>query len=330
MSETVRTETLRIEVSLPRERLDTFLHHQFPCFSRNALQRLLREGQIRVDDRLVKPTHHPAAGEVVTIDWPAPRPPEVAARELPISVLYEDEALLVLNKAAGMVVHPAAGNEDNTLVNALLHHCHGRLSGVGGVARPGIVHRLDQFTTGLMVVAKNDATHVALSRQFAQRQVEKTYHAIACGRVLPPRGEINAAIARHPNHRKVMTVLAGGRPALTSYETLQALRESTLIAARIHTGRTHQVRVHLKHLGFPLAGDRVYGKNQNDRLRELTGVEAPRQMLHARFLAFIHPATGQRVAFEAPWPEDFATTVVRLGGRDEPGGGSSPSPCLRG
>lgn len=310
--ESGHTETLRIEVSLPRGRLDTLLHQRFPCVSRNAIQRLIREGDIRVAGRLVKPNHHPVAGELVTVHWPAPKPPTVEPRSIPLEVIYEDDALLVLVKAAGMVVHPAAGNEDNTLVNALLHHCQGRLSGIGGVARPGIVHRLDQYTSGLMVVARSDATHLELSRQFASRQVDKRYDAILCGRIDPPAGEINAAIARHPNHRKVMTVLAGGRSALTSYRTLEPLHHATLVEARLHTGRTHQIRVHFKHLGFPLVGDAIYGRRANEGLRELTGVSAERQMLHARWLAFSHPVTGQRMTFEASWPADFATTVAAL------------------
>lgn len=301
-----------VEASQPRARLDTFLHGRFPCVSRGTLQRLIREGEIRVDDRVVKPTHAPLAGEVVTISWPDPRPPTVEARALPLDVVYEDDSLLVLNKAPGMVVHPAAGNEDNTLVNALLHHCRGSLSGIGGVERPGIVHRLDQHTSGLMVVAKNDATHMALSRQFAERQVTKLYDAIACGGLPAAEGEINAAIMRHPNHRKVMTVREGGRTARTSYRVLERLREATLVEARLHTGRTHQIRVHFKHLGFPLLGDAIYGKRQNARLYELTGVSAARQMLHARRLAFTHPATREEMEFEAPWPEDFREVLRAL------------------
>jgi 23S rRNA pseudouridine1911/1915/1917 synthase len=308
----VRVESFAVEAGVPRCRLDVFLHGRFPCFSRNSLQRLIREGAVRVDGGVVKPTHQPRAGESITVAWPAPQAPEVKARELPLDVLHEDEALLVLNKAAGMVVHPAAGTEDDTLVNALLHHCRGRLSGIGGVARPGIVHRLDQYTSGLMVVAKTDFAHVRLSRQFAQREVEKVYHAVVCGSLKPAAGEIAAAIARHPNHRKVMTVLAGGRPARTSYRTIEPLREATLVAAWLHTGRTHQLRVHFKYIGYPLVGDVTYGKRQNARVAELTGYTAPRQLLHARHLAFAHPDSGQRLAFDAPWPADFAAAVEAL------------------
>ncbi len=305
-------ENLVVEVSLPHGRLDILLHQRFPCVSRNTIQRLIREGAIQVDGQTVKPTHHPRAGERVSVTWPAPKPPTVAPRDLPLVVLYEDTELLVLNKAAGMVVHPAAGNEENTLVSALLHHCQGQLSGIGGVERPGIVHRLDQHTTGLMVVAKNDAAHVALSFQFAHRQVEKLYHALACGSLPAERGEIEAAIARHPNHRKCMTVAAGGRSARTTWRVLERLPHATLVQAQLHTGRTHQVRVHFRHIGFPLVGDSIYGKQANARLTEQTGYRAPRQMLHAFRLGFTHPRTGERLEFEAPWPADFQQAVTAL------------------
>lgn len=305
-------DTFIVEATLPRVRLDAFLRERFPGVSRMALQRLLREGAVLVSGAPVKATHHPQAGERITVTWPEPRAAAVEARELPLNILFEDDWLVVLNKAAGMVVHPAAGTEDDTVVNALLHHCRGRLSGIGGVARPGIVHRLDRFTSGLLVVAKDDATHLALSRQFAEREVVKLYDALLCGELPRAEGEVNAPIARHPSHRKVMTVLEGGRPARTSYRVLERLRGATLVEARLHTGRTHQIRVHFKHLGYPLVGDETYGKRHNARLAELTGVRAPRQMLHARFLAFQHPTTARRVEFHAPWPADFTETVRLL------------------
>ncbi len=308
----MRTESFTVETSLPQSRLDSFLHERFPCVSRNTLQRLIRDGEILVDDRKVKPTHKPLLGQVVRICWPDPRPPTVEPREILLDVVYEDEDLLVLNKAAGMVVHPAAGHEDDTLVNALLHHCEGSLSGIGGVQRPGIVHRLDQFTSGLMVVAKNDATHMSLSYQFSQRQVLKLYGAIVCGRPSRGEGQIDAAIMRHPNHRKVMAVREGGREAKTSYRVVEYLREAALVEARLHTGRTHQVRVHFKHIGHALVGDETYGKRANARLREVTGVAASRQMLHARRLGFTHPGTKKALEFETQWPADFDAVLARL------------------
>ena len=308
-----RTEVLTIEHSLPSERLDTFLRGRFPVVSRGAIQRLIEEGHIKVNGRTVKPTHTPRAGEQVEVCWPEARPAEAQPEAIPLDVLFEDEALLVLNKPPGLVVHPATGHEEHTLVNALLHHCAGQLSGIGGVARPGIVHRLDKETSGCLVVAKNDDTHLALSAQFATRKVEKIYHAILCGELPREHGEIRAAIARHPSHRKRMAVNDdAGREAWTNYRVLERLREATLIEAVLHTGRTHQIRVHFQHIGFPVVGDETYGNRQNQRLADLTGYTAPRQMLHAFRLAFIHPRTGKRLSCEAPRPEDFLDALAAL------------------
>ncbi len=304
-----------MEKSLPSERLDSWLRGQFPAVSRGAIQRLIEEGHIRVNGRTVKPTHSPRAGERVEVHWPEARPAELRPEPIPLQILFEDEALLVLNKAPGLVVHPASGHETCTLVNALLHHCRGELSGIGGVARPGIVHRLDKDTSGCLVVAKNDATHLALSAQFAGRKVDKRYHAIICGELGRERGDIRAAIARHSSHRKCMTVDEEvGRAAHTSYRLLERLRGSALVEARLHTGRTHQIRVHFKFLGHPLVGDETYGHRQNVRLEELTGYKAPRQMLHARALAFMHPRSGKHLQFEAPCPEDFLDALAALRG----------------
>jgi 23S rRNA pseudouridine1911/1915/1917 synthase len=308
-----RTETLIIEKSLPAERLDAYLRTRFPAVSRGAIQRLIDEGHIKVNGCQVKPTHSPRAGEQVQVYWPEARPAEAKPEEIPLTVLFEDEVLLVLNKPPGLVVHPAAGHEEHTLVNALLYHCAGNLSGIGGVARPGIVHRLDKETSGCLVVAKTDQSHLALSAQFSSRQVEKIYHAIVCGEVLREQGEIRAAIARHPSHRKRMTVDdEAGRAAHTSYRVVERLIGSTFVEATLHTGRTHQIRVHFQHLGYPLVGDITYGHRQNQRLADLTGYTAPRQMLHAFHLAFTHPRSGQRLSFEAPQPADFVDALAAL------------------
>src|SRR6185312_5868571 len=251
-----RTDSLVIDRTLPSGRLDSYLRGKFPAASRGAIQRLIEEGHILVDGKRVKPTHTPRAGEQVAVHWPEAKPSEAQPEEIPFDVLFEDDTLLVLNKPAGLVVHPAAGHEEHTLVNALLHHCAGELSGVGGVARPGIVHRLDKETSGCLVVAKNDETHIALSSQFASRKVEKVYHAIVCGEMTGDKGEIRAAIARHPSHRKRMAVSDDtGREARTSYHVLERMRATTLVEVALHTGRTHQIRVHFQFLGFPLAGD---------------------------------------------------------------------------
>jgi 23S rRNA pseudouridine1911/1915/1917 synthase len=308
-----RSEVLTIEHSLPLERLDTYLRGKFPAVSRGAIQRLIEQGEIRVNGRIVKPTHAPRAGEQVEVHWPEARPAEAQPEAIPLEILYEDEALLVLNKPPGLVVHPAAGHEEHTLVNALLHHCAGQLSGIGGVARPGIVHRLDKETSGCLVVAKNDETHLALSTQFATRRVEKIYQAILCGELPRDQGEIRAAIARHPSHRKRMTVDDGaGREARTGYRVLERLRAATLVEAALHTGRTHQIRVHFQFLGFPLVGDATYGNRQNQRLEDLTGYRAPRVLLHAGRLGFIHPRTGKRLSFAAPQPEDIRDALAAL------------------
>jgi len=308
-----RTEVFIIERTLPSARLDTFLRGRFPAMSRGAIQRLLEEGHIRVNGHTVKPTHTPRAGEEVRVEWPEARPAEAQPEQMPLEVLFEDDALLVLNKPAGLVVHPAAGHEEHTLVNALLHHCAGQLSGIGGVARPGIVHRLDKETSGCLMVAKNDETHLALSTQFASRKVSKVYHAIVCGELQREKGEIRAAIARHSSHRKRMAVNEDiGREARTTYTVLERLRGSTLVAAQLHTGRTHQIRVHFQFLGFPLVGDMTYGNRQNSRLEDLTGFRAARQMLHAFQLSFMHPRTGKPLSFEAPRPEDFLDALSAL------------------
>jgi 23S rRNA pseudouridine1911/1915/1917 synthase len=307
------TQTIAVTQSLPLERLDRFLRSQFPDVSRGAIQRLLAGGHIRVNGRLVKATHHPRQGERISVQWPPAAPAPAPAQELPLDILYEDEDLLVLNKPAGLVVHPAPGHPEHTLVNALLHHCGTSLSGIGGVARPGIVHRLDKETSGCLVVAKNDAAHLKLSAQFSGRQVEKLYHAIVCGQVAAESGEIDAPIVRHPTHRKRMAVAwRGGRQARTSYRVLERLRGATLVEARPHTGRTHQIRVHFQHLGFPIAGDRVYGPRQTAGLEKATGYAIGRQLLHAARLALHHPLTGKPMVLQAALPEDFATALRRF------------------
>jgi len=301
------TENLTIEHSQPGERLDVVLRKHFPTVSRGAIQRLIEQGHITVNGQPTKPTHAPRAGEIVRLVWPEARPAEAQPEDIPLEILFEDQSLLVLNKPAGLVVHPAAGNEEHTLVNALLHHCAGALSGIGGVARPGIVHRLDKETSGCMVVAKNDETHVALSAQFAGRTVTKNYLAIVVGVIPRDAGELRAAIARHPTHRKRMAVRdeGDGRAAHTGYRVIERLRAATLVEALLYTGRTHQIRVHFQHLGFPVAGDLTYGPRQTKRLAQLTGYAAPRVLLHAHQLGFTHPRTGKQVSFTAPWPADF-------------------------
>jgi 23S rRNA pseudouridine1911/1915/1917 synthase len=307
-------ETLTVEHSLPGGRLDLFLRDRLPAVSRGTLQRLIEQGHIRVNGQAVKSTHAPHAGETIEIRWPEARPAEARPEEIPLDILYEDKHLLVLNKPPGIVVHPSAGHEKHTLVNALLHHCRGQLSGIGGVARPGIVHRLDRETSGCLVVAKTDAAHLQLAEQFAGRTVEKIYHALVCGQMQRDAGDIHAAIARHPTHRKRMAVTepGKGRDAWTTYTVLKRFAHATFVEAALHTGRTHQIRVHLTHLGFPVIGDEVYGTRQNARFTKLTGLTAPRQLLHASLLTFTHPKTGKKIRCEAPLPKDFKTVMKAL------------------
>jgi 23S rRNA pseudouridine1911/1915/1917 synthase len=304
--------SLVVDASRPGERLDVFLRERLPDVSRGTIQRLIESGHIRVNDRHAKLTQAPRAGDRIEVSWPAPRPAEARPEAIPVETLYEDDDLLVVNKPAGLVVHPAAGHEEGTLVNALLHHCAGRLSGIGGVSRPGIVHRLDKDTSGCLVVAKHDAAHGPLAEQFASRELHKVYQVLVCGSVGPESGEIRAGIARHPSHRKRMAVRSGGREAWTSYRVCERLGHATWVEATLHTGRTHQVRVHFHHLGHPVVGDEVYGKRANARLAEATGYTAPRQMLHAWRLGFQHPVTGWPVEFEAPLPVDFRAALAAL------------------
>ena len=278
-------------------RLDHFLAARLSHLSRSRLQTLIKEGHIRIEGNPAKPGEKLRPGQIVTVHEPEAAPVTgTDAEAIPLHILYEDDDLLVLNKAAGMVVHPAAGNPTGTLVNALLHHCTS-LSGIGGEQRPGIVHRLDKETSGCLVIAKNDLAHQGLSRQFAGRTIHKVYLALACGHFAKKSGVIEAEIARHPIHRKKMAVVKGGkgRASTTDYKVVRELPGASLVECTLHTGRTHQIRVHLKHLGHPLLGDELYGRRAGH----------PRQMLHAWKLGFSHPRSGQWMEFEAPIPQDF-------------------------
>lgn len=292
-----------IELTVPNERagwrLDRYLALALPQFSRSRLQNLIRSGDVQLQGKTVRARETVRGGDVVRLIEPLVQEIEDKAEEIPLEILFEDDDLLVLNKAPGLVVHPGAGNQTHTLVNALLHHCTS-LSGIGGKQRPGIVHRLDKETSGCLVVAKNDAAHLSLARQFAEREVKKSYLALVAGIPKRARGTIDAAIGRHPVQRKKMRVdLRRGRAARTEYRILQSGGGISLVECALHSGRTHQVRVHLHHLGHPVIGDSLYGKRG----------AAPRQMLHAWKLGFTHPGTNERVSFEAPIPPDFRATL---------------------
>ena len=304
-----RHELLHVETSEPKIRLDKFLQIKFPDTSRGTFQRLIVSGDVLVNDRPTKATHHPRAGEEISILWPEPVAAEALPENISLDIIFEDEQLIVLNKPAGMVMHPAAGHATGTLVNALLYYCAGKLSGIGGVARPGIVHRLDKDTSGCLVVAKDDSTHHALSTQFADRKTIKIYQALVCGHPAKTKCTVNAPIARHPIHRKKMTVMERGRTARTDLRVVEVLNGSALVEATLHTGRTHQIRVHLQHLGCPVIGDPVYGGRTARHFQQATHYEAPRQMLHAVSLGFIHPVSGKKLTVESPLPEDFVNAM---------------------
>ncbi len=287
-------------------RLDAWLAANVEELSRARVQALIKAGLVTCEGAAVRANAKPRPGQVIEVSVPAPVAAVPAPEEIPLDILYEDGDCLVLNKPAGLVVHPAAGHATGTLVNALLHHCRD-LGGVGGVERPGIVHRLDKDTSGLMVVAKNDAAMAGFVRLFKTGGITKEYLALVHS--APPRasGTVSTLIGRHPAHRKKMAVVArGGKAAVTHYAVEQRLGELTLVRCRIETGRTHQIRVHMQSLGCPIAGDALYGKPAADR--RLACVPA-RQMLHAVRLSFAHPVTGAAMAFEAPPPDDFAAVA---------------------
>ena len=298
-----------IELEVTRERaglrLDRFLALELPDFSRSRLQALIHAGHVRLNEQEPRPREVVRTGDNIRLHVPPLEKIEAAAEEIPLQILFEDEDLLVINKPAGMVVHPGAGNPQHTLVNALLNHCR-TLSGVGGKERPGIVHRLDKETSGCLVVAKNDAAHRELSKQFATRTLKKVYLAVVAGKLRKPTGVIDAAIARHPVHRQRMSVArnSGGRSAVTEYRVVRAGAEMSLVECALHSGRTHQIRVHLHHLGHPIVGDKLYGPK--------LAKSFPRQMLHAWKLGFTHPRTGEWKEFEAPLPPDFAEVFERF------------------
>jgi 23S rRNA pseudouridine1911/1915/1917 synthase len=314
----VPATVLTVESGDAGERLDRWLARRLPVLSRARLQSLIEAGAVLLDGGVARPSARLRAGQAVEVTVPEPTAAVPQAEDIPLAVVYEDPHLLVVDKPAGLVVHPGAGTSSGTLVNALLHRVKD-LSGVGGVLRPGIVHRLDRGTSGLIVVAKDDATHQDLTRQFASRSVEKEYLAVVLGRPRRATGTIEAAIGRDPVHRKRMSVRAPrGRTARTTYSLAEMLDGAALLRVRIHTGRTHQIRVHLASIGHPVAGDTVYGgrrlpANASTRLRDaLAALDRP--ALHATRLAFRHPMTGERVSFESPIPADLSTVLDRLRG----------------
>ncbi|MDE2562285.1 MAG: RluA family pseudouridine synthase [Sphingomonadales bacterium] len=285
--------------------------------SRERVKALMEDGRVEVGGKpAAQPSMKPDAGTPWRIDVPEAAPAEAVAQDIPLNVVYEDTDMIVVDKPAGLVVHPAAGNLDGTLVNALLHHCKGQLSGIGGVARPGIVHRIDKDTSGLLVVAKTDPAHEGLAKQFADHSIERAYHAVCGGHPAPPAGTVTGSIARSNTNRKKMALVEDGRGkhAVTHYRTLERLDGAALVECRLETGRTHQVRVHLASIGHPLLGDPVYGRTP-PRIRPiLARLGFHRQALHAAELGFLHPVRGERVHFSSPTPVDMRELIVELGG----------------
>jgi len=279
-------------------RLDHFLHRELPDHSRAFLQRLIERGNAQVNGRAAKPSYKVRPRDAVTVEIPPPRPLDAQPENIPLDVLFEDDDLIVVNKPAGLVVHPADGNQEHTLVNALLHHCRGGLAGIGGVERPGIVHRLDKGTSGCIIVAKTDFAHQAMIAQFKSRGVRKIYRAVCAGTFERPSGRIDTVIGRSERDRKKMSArVARGRQAVTDYRVLKQCPDFALVELHIHTGRTHQIRVHMAHIGHPVLGDPMYGRKSE--------ISVARLMLHAYKLGFTHPRTQQFMEFTAPMPEEM-------------------------
>ena len=286
-------------------RLDQFLAGELKEHSRSYIQKLIKEGRVTVGDKKEKPGCRLKVEDSVVICVPPLKELEVLPEKMDLDIIYEDEDVVVVNKARGMVVHPAAGNLNGTLVNALLYHCK-NLSGINGVIRPGIVHRLDKDTSGIMICAKNDAAHLSLSQQIQAKTAQRTYLAVVRGNIKTDSGVIETLIARDKNDRKKMAVVKeGGRDAVTEYEVLERFGKYTIVRCRLRTGRTHQIRVHMEYLGYPLVGDPKYSPMK-------TPFSIQGQALHSQTLEFTHPRTGERLSFEAPLPEDMHKIVTRL------------------
>ena len=310
----VRTVTFKATEQETGTRIDIFVAAE-TGMTRSAAAKLAEDERIRVNGKAVPKNRKLNAGDTIDVDIPEPRSDETVAEDIPLDVIYEDSDIIVVNKPSGMVVHPAAGNPDGTLVNALLYHCGDSLSGIGGVTRPGIVHRIDKETSGLIAVAKNDAAHLSLSGQLKDHSMRRVYFAVAVGGIKNDGGTVNAPIGRCPSDRKKMAVIKDpekmARNAVTHYEVLERYRGFTYIKCELETGRTHQIRVHMSYIGHPLLGDTLYGGGHTEFEREnkryIMG-----QCLHAGRLTLRHPTTGEIMTFEAPLPEEFVKIIDKL------------------
>ena len=299
---------LRASEESKNQRLDAFLASSLDGLTRSQATRLIESGEVAVNGRAVGKSYKLAGGEDIAVTLPEPEPVEAVPQDIPLDVVYEDADVIVVNKPSGMVVHPAPGHPDGTLVNALLYHCAGTLSGIGGALRPGIVHRIDRDTSGLIIAAKNDAAHQYLSAQLADHTLARTYECIVVGALREDRGTVDAPIARHPTDRKRMAVVAGGREAVTHWEVIARYPGYTHVRCRLETGRTHQIRVHMAYRGHPILGDMVYGHKKPE-----LGQDS--QCLHAKELRFVHPRTGQLVTVCCELPDYFTALLEKLRAR---------------
>ena len=304
----METLTLRPTAADAGIRVDAWLAGQIGRLTRSAVQRLLEEGRVTLDGRPPAKNCRLTGAEVLTVSLPDPEPIDARPQNIPLDIVYEDADVIVVNKPKGLVVHPAPGHPDGTLVNALLHHCGGSLSGVGGALRPGIVHRIDRDTSGLIAAAKNDFAHQALAAQLQDHTLARTYECIVVGAPREDAGTVDAPIGRHPADRKKMAVTAKGRPAVTHWEVLERFPGAARLRCRLETGRTHQIRVHMAYLGHPILGDTVYGAK-----KPVPGLQG--QCLHAVGLRFLHPRTGEAVELECPLPEEFRAQLEKLARR---------------
>ena len=296
---------LRASEESKNQRLDAFLASSLDGLTRSQAARLIESGEVAVNGKTAGKSYKLAGGEDIAVTLPEPEPVEAVPQDIPLDVVYEDADVIVVNKPSGMVVHPAPGHPDGTLVNALLYHCAGTLSGIGGALRPGIVHRIDRDTSGLIIATKNDAAHQYLSAQLADHTLARTYECIVVGALREDRGTVDAPIARHPTDRKRMAVVAGGREAVTHWEVIARYAGYTHVRCRLETGRTHQIRVHMAYIGHPILGDTVYGAK-----KEVPGLTG--QCLHAVGLRFLHPRTHEVVELFCPLPEEFTRMLQKI------------------
>ena len=302
----IDTKLLTVEEDYASQRIDKFLSEKMENISRSAAQKLLDDGNVRVNFTVVSKNYKLKAGDRVVVTVPEPKSLEAKPEDIPLDIRYEDSDLLVVNKPKGMVVHPAAGNFDGTLVNALLYHCKGSLSGIGGVVRPGIVHRIDKDTSGLLIVAKNDMAHVSLAEQIKAHSFTRQYQSVVYGHFKADEGTVDAPIGRHPTDRKKMTVTTkNSKNAVTHYKVIEEFKDFTHLALKLETGRTHQIRVHMSYIGHPVAGDGVYGPKKV--IEYLQG-----QCLHAGLIGFRHPRTREYIEIESELPSYFTDFLRRI------------------